>query len=122
VPVDSGFLGLFGALFLVLSVLALIGRVLFVAGARECDAVLVEVRSGRHPREIVRLEDANGVVHQARIVRAGRKTRPVGTRVRVLHHPRRAGRVIECGRWDIWAPPVVGFVAGLVMIAVGVWG
>jgi hypothetical protein len=117
VSFNRDFLLLFGAMFLVLSVLAGIFRVALVITGRRVRAVVVRhVGTTRTRFEMVRLLEPPGT--EARVVAAGRSVRPVGTEVEVLVSPLRAGRVLNARAWDVIAPPVIGFVVGAAMIGV----
>lgn len=116
VSFNRDFLLLFGAMFLVLSVLAGIFRVALVITGRRVRAVVRHVGTTRTRFEMVRLLEPPGT--EARVVAAGRSVRPVGTEVEVLVSPLRAGRVLNARAWDVIAPPVIGFVVGTAMIGV----
>ena len=111
----------FGASFTLLSIVALVQRVLFTSRARKLAAVVVGHAGGaRGKAEIVDVTLPDGSTRRARVVASGRVVYAVGSRLEVLFDSARPERVLRSGTWDVWGPPSVGLALGAAMLAAGV--
>jgi len=105
-----------GVLFLALSVVGLILRARFVAGAKAREATVSNVGVVANRSTTVRYREADGREREAHLVGGGRSVRPVGTALSVLVHPDQPGRVIENAWRDVWGRPLTGILVGVALV------